>query len=84
MSPEIRAIFSRRLIRKNLVVALVVGTLLNLINQLDFLIAGEPNLAKLVLTYCVPFFVASYGSYNGLRGIAAGREVSGIDTGPGR
>ncbi len=74
MSPELRTVLSRPLLKKNLVVAVVVGTLLNLINQLDFLIAGEPNLAKLALTYCVPFFVASYGSYNSLRALGAMRS----------
>lgn len=70
MTPELRTVFSARLVRRNLTVALVVGTLLNLINQLDFLLAGEINLTKLCLTYCVPFFVASYGSYNSLRSMS--------------
>jgi hypothetical protein len=45
------------------VVALVVGTILNLINQGDALF-GEAhlNLAKLILTYAVPYFVATYGA----------------------
>ena len=72
MSAELRAVFSRRLVRRNLLVALVVGTILNAINQLDFLLTGDINLTKLCLTYCVPFFVASYGSYNSLR--AMGRR----------
>jgi hypothetical protein len=67
MSPDLRIVFGRRLVQKNLIVALFVGTILNLINQLDFLLAGQIDLVKLCLTYCVPFFVASYGSYNSLR-----------------
>jgi hypothetical protein len=44
-------------------VALLVGTLLNLINQGDILIRGEsPELAKLVLTYVIPYAVATYGA----------------------
>jgi hypothetical protein len=51
-----------------LTVALVVGTALNLINQGDALAAGHaPILWKLMLTYVVPFAVASYGSYAALR-----------------
>ena len=49
--------------RRSLIVALLVGTLLNLINQGDILIRGEsPELAKLVLTYVVPYLVATYGA----------------------
>ena len=47
-------------------VALVVGTVLALLNQGDVLFAGPPwpNLLwpKLALTYCVPFAVATYGA----------------------
>jgi hypothetical protein len=43
-------------------VALIVGTILNLINQGDvFLDDGKVNLAKIVLTYVVPCCVATYG-----------------------
>ncbi|NUQ17193.1 MAG: nitrate/nitrite transporter NrtS [Sphingomonas sp.] len=45
-----------------------VGTLLNLINQGDALWSGNwPVLWKACLTYCVPFAVASYGSYAAFR-----------------
>ena len=74
MAPELRALFSPPLLQRNLFVAVVVGTILNLINQLDFLLAGNVDLTKLALTYCVPFCVASYGSYNGLRAIALRRH----------
>ena len=60
--------FSYPGIRRSLVVALIVGTALNLINQGDALLAGmQPVLWKLILTYLVPFAVASYGSYAALR-----------------
>ena len=50
--------------RRSLLVAVIVGTLLNSINQGDALINGEPVLDwKLLLTYFIPFAVASYGSY---------------------
>jgi len=49
--------------RRSLAVALLVGTLLNVINQGDILIhGGSPELAKLVLTYVVPYAVATYGA----------------------
>jgi hypothetical protein len=49
--------------KRSLVVALVVGTILNLINQGDVLFAGvQLNLTKLILTYAVPYAVATYGA----------------------
>lgn len=49
--------------RRALWVALVVGTLLNLINQGDALWAqAEINWAKLLLTYVVPFCVSLHGA----------------------
>jgi methyl-accepting chemotaxis protein len=71
MSPELRSTFSLPLMRRNFVVALVVGTLLTAINQGDVLLStGQVDAMKAVLTYCVPFLVASYGSYNSLRSLA--------------
>lgn len=55
-------------VRSALIVALVVGSLLNLINQGDALWSDAPvDWLKLGLTYCVPFFVSLYGSYSALR-----------------
>ena len=59
--------------RRSLIVALLVGTLLNLINQGDILIhGGTLELTKLILTYVVPYAVATYGavSYRLRRGAA--------------
>ena len=43
------------IVRRSLIVALIVGTVLNVINQGDLLLAGEtPVLWKLALTYLVP------------------------------
>ena len=53
------------------IIALVVGTLLNLINQGDaLLLGGELNYLKIALTYCVPYIVASVSSWVTLRRIA--------------
>ena len=49
--------------RRSLMVAIVVGTILNLINQGDALFGGRPiNWLKLVLTFIVPYCVATYGA----------------------
>ena len=49
--------------RRSFVVALIVGTILNLINQGDVMLAGLPlDLAKLLLTYLVPYLVSTYGA----------------------
>lgn len=57
------------MILRSALVAAVVGTALNAINQGPELAAGQPVVVwKLLLTYCVPFLVSSYGSYSALRG----------------
>jgi len=49
--------------RRSLAAAIVVGTVLNLINQGDALFAGGSlDWLKLVLTYIVPYCVATYGA----------------------
>jgi hypothetical protein len=49
--------------RRSFVVALIVGTILNLINQGDAVFTGVPiDLAKLLLTYLVPYCVSTYGA----------------------
>ncbi len=49
--------------RRSLAVAAIVGTILNLINQGDALLAAQSlNIPKLLLTYLVPYCVATYGA----------------------
>ena len=49
--------------RRSLAAAVVVGTILNLINQGDALFAGRRlDWVKLLLTYIVPYCVATYGA----------------------
>lgn len=44
-------------------VALLVGTILNVINQGDAFFSGGPiNWIKVVLTYLVPYVVSTYGA----------------------
>jgi hypothetical protein len=49
--------------RRSLVVALIVGAILNLINQGNVLLGeGHLNLTKMILTFAVPYCVATYGA----------------------
>lgn len=48
-----------KMLKRALVIALIVGTLLNIINQYDaFTQSAEINWLKAILTYCVPFIVS--------------------------
>ena len=60
--------FSVDSVRRSLGVALLIGTVLNTINQGPEIVSGHwPIWWKLILTYSVPFCVASYGSYAAFR-----------------
>jgi hypothetical protein len=51
-------------LRRTVSIALIVGTVLFAINQLDVVLAGQASAAVLVkslLTYLVPFGVSNYG-----------------------
>lgn len=64
------AVRHRPMLRRSGIVALVVGTILTLLNQGDALFAGGWNDAlywKIPLTYCVPFLVATYGALTAAR-----------------
>lgn len=63
-----QAAFERETVLRSLKVALVVGTALNLINQGDAMMNSEPiNIFKCLLTYAVPYCVATYGAVAALR-----------------
>lgn len=65
-----RLCFSAPSLRSTLAVALVVGTVLFAINQLDAVVAGRATgrvWLKAGLTYVVPFLVANYGLLAGAR-----------------
>jgi hypothetical protein len=52
-------------------VALVVGTILNAINQGDALLGGLPvSWAKIALTYLVPFAVSTHGAVSARMGVS--------------
>eukprot|EP01025_Chloroclados_australasicus_P007006 TRINITY_DN12228_c0_g1_i1.p4 TRINITY_DN12228_c0_g1~~TRINITY_DN12228_c0_g1_i1.p4 ORF type:complete len:166 (+),score=3.01 TRINITY_DN12228_c0_g1_i1:468-965(+) len=55
--------FSNGIPRRSLIVAIVVGTVLTLINQGPIIFSGkQPVWWKVGLTYIVPYLVASYGA----------------------
>ena len=62
--PSLAAIvFERGIVRRSLILAAIVGTILNVINQGDALFAGTHLVAwKIALTYVVPYCVATYGA----------------------
>lgn len=62
-SQVVRFCVSDGIPKRSLGVALVIGTVLNLINQGDALLGHHPiHWSKLLLTYAVPYVVATYGA----------------------
>jgi hypothetical protein len=64
---------------RTVAVAVVVGTVLCAINQLDVVLAGHATgitWLKIALTYLVPFLVANYGIVTATRGgiVSASRQ----------
>jgi hypothetical protein len=69
----LRRALSWPIARRSLLTMLIVGSILNLINQGDALAgAGAIQWWRLLLTFCVPFCVATFGA--GSAYCAAGRE----------
>lgn len=55
---------------RSLLTMLIVGSILNVINQGDaFVRSGTIDWWKLLLTYCVPFCVATFGAYSAYRAV---------------
>jgi hypothetical protein len=55
-------------LRRSILTALVVGTILSAINQGDIILAGQaPSLLKIGSNYLVPFCVATYGAVSAKR-----------------
>ena len=54
--------------KKAFMTALVVGTILTSINHGDVILKGESiNYFKILLTFCVPFCVTTWGAIHGKR-----------------
>ena len=65
-----RVVFYGPHLRKTLRIALIVGTILFCINQLDVVLSGHTTLLvwlKIGVTYVVPFVVSNLGLLIGLR-----------------
>ena len=61
-------VMPKTVVVRALKVALIVGTILNLINQGDALFGpNELELVKASLTYCVPFCVSLHGAIYALK-----------------
>lgn len=61
---SLRHVLSGPVLFNSIAVMLVVGTLLNVINQGDALVKGSSlNWTKVCLTYLMPFLVASFASW---------------------
>ena len=59
--------------KRSLMIMVVVGSILNIINQGDAILTGGAiSWWKVALTYCVPFCVATYGACCAFR--ASARE----------
>lgn len=55
------------ILKRSIIVAIVVGTVLNVINQGDVLTGNTAfDLLKCILTYLVPFCVSTYGSVSAI------------------
>ena len=63
-TPAVWSLITQKgIMRRAFFTALIVGTILNLIGQGDHLFAGrEVAIWKILLTYCVPYCVATYGA----------------------
>jgi hypothetical protein len=59
---KLRTLLASRMLQRAFVVAIVVGSILNLINQGDALFHGGLNWPKAILTYLVPFAVSTHGA----------------------
>ena len=54
--------------QKAVMTSFVVGTILAIINHGDFILKGESiNYFKILLTYCVPYCVTTWGAIHGKR-----------------
>jgi hypothetical protein len=66
----LRICFRREHLRRTLRIALVVGTILTIINQADVILRGDATAVTWVkggLNYCVPFIVSNLGLLAGKR-----------------
>ncbi len=75
----LRIVFLREHLRRTVRIALVVGTILTLINQADVIVGGDAKTLtwiKVGLNFCVPFIVSNLGLLAGKRAEVE-REAAG-------
>lgn len=64
----LKQVLSPPVLVRSLLVAVIVGTILNAINQGSEIMAGHAiNFVRLLPTYSVPFCVASYGAFTAFK-----------------
>lgn len=71
MSDALRYCMQRQHLRRTLVIALVVGTVLTAVNQLDVILRGDATssiLFKVAANFLVPFVVSNLGLLSGRPG----------------
>ena len=77
MHDSVRIVLRPEHLRRTLLIALVVGIVLTLINQLDVIVNGDATVAtwiKAGANFCVPFVVSNLG-------LLAGKRVEDRTTG---
>jgi len=81
--PLSRLLFGDGTPKKAILTALVVGTILTLINHGDALLRGDiPPLWKIFLTYFVPYCVTTWGAFSGKKAqIKRAKPASRLDMG---
>jgi hypothetical protein len=80
LKEAVRICLKREHLRRTIRIALVVGTILTLINQLDVIVKGDATgltWIKAGLNYCVPFVVSNLGLLAGRRVEAERRGLDG-------
>lgn len=65
MNKILKIIFEKQIVKTSLKVALIVGIILNLINQGNFIINldfEKISVSKIILTFIVPYLVSTYSA----------------------
>lgn len=70
LEQRVAILWSSRVPHRALGVAVVVGTVLNLINQGEAIWHGALNWPKAILTYLVPFAVSMHGALSAKRSVS--------------
>nr|WP_208746686.1 nitrate/nitrite transporter NrtS [Vibrio profundi] len=68
---------NKTLVKRAAVIAVIVGSLLNVINQYEAIFGGDTiEWLKAALTFCVPFVVSLVSSYITLRDVKRNQRES--------